>query len=315
MEKIENKQIFYFQMSCDFFDNDDRIKILEAQTNGFAYCNLYLKLLLKSAKTGGYYRISDALAHDARSLAATTGIDIDTVKSGMTILQSLELIEVLDDGTIVVPAAADFAERIKVLADNPHAERQRRYKERKKAEKAALQARETGKIASVTESNAPITENVSKASPEVTQGDGKNDDSYSYSYNYSYSKKEKEKEREKISPANASDNTHTKPKKKNKTKLSLPAPDFGEVKEYIHARGDLISAERFYNYYFSLGWPLADWRARVAYWEATQKERQTTGAVPLPPLGYLQRDVPPEEIAGLVSDPLADMAAILEAAT
>ena len=121
MEKSENKQIFYFQMSCDFFDNDDRIKILEAQTNGFAYCNLYLKLLLKSAKTGGYYRISDALAHDARSLSATTGIDIDTVKSGMNILQSLELIEVLDDGTIIVPAAADFAERIKILADNPHA--------------------------------------------------------------------------------------------------------------------------------------------------------------------------------------------------
>lgn len=314
MEKSENKQIFYFQMSCDFFDNDDRIKILEAQTNGFAYCNLYLKLLLKSAKTGGYYRISDALAHDARSISATTGIDIDTVKSGMNILQSLELIEVLDDGTIIVPAAADFAERIKVLADNPHAERQRRYKERKKAEKAALQSQKTGKIESVTESNAAITGSVTKASPEVTQSNEKNDDSYSYSYNYSYSKKEKEKEREKKSPANASETTHTKPKEKSK-KISCSAPEFSEVKEFIHARGDLISAERFYNYYMSLGWPLADWRARVLYWEATQKERKATGAIPFPPLGYMEREVTPEELAGLVSDPERDLQEILEGVT
>lgn len=304
MQRTETKQIFYFQMPCDFFDNDDRIKILEAQSNGYIYSNLYMKLLLKSAKTGGYYRISPQLPHDAKSLAAITNIDYDIVRNGLIILQSLELIDVLDDGTIVVPAAADFAERIKVLADNPHAERQRRYKERKRAEQAALESQKIGKI-----------ENVTETSPEVTPSDEKSDDSYSY--NYSYSKKERKKEREKKSPADAADETHTQNKKQNKSSSVIPS--FEEVKDFIHERGDLISAEKFFNYYKSQGWPLDDWKARVAYWEETEKERATQPAADVPPAPpgytrdregflYMANDSDPD---GLISDPSADLKTFL----
>lgn len=55
-------------------------------------------------------------------------------------------------------------------------------------------------------------------------------------------------------------------------------PDFNELKDYIKERGDIISAERFYNYYESNGWKVGknkmkSWKAAVRNWELMNKSK------------------------------------------
>lgn len=300
-QQTESKTLYFMKLQANHFQRKE-VRILESMTNGQLYSLFYLKLCLESLADNGYLRLTDEIPYNAEMLGGMTNTNVDIVRGALQACEALGLIQILEDATIYIKEVEAITGQI---ADNPNAERQRRFKAKKKAEKAALQSQETGKIESVTKSNAEVTPSVTKSNVEYRYLDNR----------YLDSRKEKEKEREKKSGANAPDNTHTEePKKKNK-KLSCAAPEFSEVKEYIHARGDLISAERFYNYYMSLGWPLADWRARVLYWEATQKEREATGTLPLPPLGYMEREVTPEELAGLVSDPEKDLQEILEGVT
>lgn len=282
METTESKGTLYFmKLQANHFQRKE-VRILESMTNGALYSLFYLKLCLESLADNGYLRLTDEIPYNPEMLAGMTNTNVDIVRGALQACEALGLIQILEDATIYIKEVEAITGQI---ADNPNAERQRRFKAKKKAEKAALQSQETGKIESVTKSNAEVTPSVTKSNVEYRYLDNR----------YLDSRKEKEKEREKKSGANA--------------------PEFSEVKEYIHARGDLISAERFYNYYMSLGWPLADWRARVLYWEATQKEREATGTLPLPPLGYMEREVTPEELAGLVSDPEKDLKEILEGVT
>ena len=303
METTESKGTLYFmKLQANHFQRKE-VRILESMTNGALYSLFYLKLCLESLADNGYLRLTDEIPYNPEMLAGMTNTNVDIVRGALQACEALGLIQILEDATIYIKEVEAITGQI---ADNPNAERQRRFKAKKKAEKAALQSHEMGKIESVTKSNAEVTPSVTKSNVEYRYLDNR----------YLDSRKEKEKEREKKSGANAPDNTHTEEQPKKKTKkLSCAAPEYSEVKEYIHARGDLISAERFYNYYMSLGWPLADWRARVLYWEATQKERESTGTLPLPPLGYMEREVTPEELAGLVSDPEKDLQEILEGVT
>jgi hypothetical protein len=55
-------------------------------------------------------------------------------------------------------------------------------------------------------------------------------------------------------------------------------PDFNELKDYIKERGDVISAERFYNYYESNGWKVGknkmkSWKAAVRNWELMNRSK------------------------------------------
>ena len=72
-----------------------------------------------------------------------------------------------------------------------------------------------------------------------------------------------------------------KEKEKEYIESSIPphAPTLDEVKKYCEERGNNVDAEKFYDYYTSIGWmsrgniPIKDWKTKVRYWEKTEHKK------------------------------------------
>lgn len=290
-----DKQLYFFKLQADYFKRNE-VRILEKMENGKEYSLFYLKIMIESLATNGYLRLSEEIPYNESMLAAITDTNVDIVRGALKACNALGLLEILEDATIYFRDVELLAGSV---ADNPNAERQRRFKARKKAEKSNFQSQETGKIESVTKSNASVT-------PDVTEDNIE----YRYIDTKSIREKEKEKEREKDGSGNAS-MTHTQDKKKD-------GPTLEEVKEYCKAESLDIDAGRFWTYYQSLGWPLKDWKARAQYWAATQKDKATytpPAALPPTPAGYMRDQYgnlyknESKEIC--LSDPVADLAELM----
>jgi hypothetical protein len=63
----------------------------------------------------------------------------------------------------------------------------------------------------------------------------------------------------------------------NKKEKSFVKPTIEEILDYCHQRGNHIDAEKFWNYYESIGWkvgknPMKDWRAAVRTWERKETD-------------------------------------------
>ena len=222
MEQTENKTLYFLKLQANHFQRKE-VRILEGMSNGALYSLFYLKLCLESLADNGYLRLSEEIPYNPEMLAAMTNTNTDIVRGALSACEALGLIQVLEDQTIYVKEVEALTGQI---ADNPNAERQRRFKARQKAKKENLESQEIGKIESVTKSNAEVT-------PSVTE----NNEEYRYIDTKSI-RKEREKEREKKPVANAPDNIHTEKKKQKKESFEIPS--FEEVKKYIHERGDLI---------------------------------------------------------------------------
>lgn len=90
---------FWLKLQKDFFKRHD-IRIIEAMPNGIEIAYLYIKLLAESITHDGRLRFSDSVAYTNEMLSAVLGTDVQIVNQAMDILQSLNLIEVLEDQTI-----------------------------------------------------------------------------------------------------------------------------------------------------------------------------------------------------------------------
>lgn len=101
MRENETKN-FWLQMVNDFYDSD-RMLYLESRPNGQAFSLLYTKLLLKSVKTGGVLRLSEKLAYNNVMIASFTRIPVEIVDAAMELLESLDLVEIWEDGTVFLP--------------------------------------------------------------------------------------------------------------------------------------------------------------------------------------------------------------------
>ena len=106
MRENESKN-FWLQMTNDFYDSD-RMLYLESRPNGQAYCLFYTKLLLKGIRTGGILRLSDKLTYTNDMIAYFTRMPVEIVNEAMELLQTLDLVEILDDGTIFLPEIEDM---------------------------------------------------------------------------------------------------------------------------------------------------------------------------------------------------------------
>ena len=136
-------KFYWLKLKRDFFKRHD-IRIIEEAENGKDYILFYLKLLLESIDHDGALRFSDTVPYNERMLSIITNTNIDVVRSAMKIFIDLRMIEILDDETIYM---AGVQKLIGSAVDNDVANRQRRFRERKKME--ALQICDT----SVTKSN------------------------------------------------------------------------------------------------------------------------------------------------------------------
>ena len=157
-----DKQLYFFKLQADYFKRNE-VRILEKMENGKEYSLFYLKIMIESLATNGYLRLSEEIPYNESMLAAITDTNVDIVRGALKACNALGLLEILEDATIYF---RDVELLTGSVADNPNAERQRRFKARKKAEKAFLQSQETGKIESVTKSNAMVTPAVTEDNTE-----------------------------------------------------------------------------------------------------------------------------------------------------
>lgn len=227
---MEGKKFYWLKLKRDFFKRHD-IRIVEDMPNGKDYILFYLKMLVESVDHEGKLRFSDTIPYNEQMLATITNTNLDIVRAAMKIFTSLNMIEVIDDGTIFMN---ETLKMIGSAADNDNANRQRRYRERKKQES----------LPSVTKCNADVTH------------DATNDNE----------SKSIEKEIEIEKELEYRDICGEKPKTR------FVPPTLEQVQEYCEERNNDVDAQRFHDFYSSKGWmvgknKMKDWKACVRTWE------------------------------------------------
>lgn len=124
--------LYWLKLKRDFFRRHD-IRIVESMPNGKDYVLFYLKLLCESLDHEGSLRFSDTIPYSDEMLSALTSTNIDIVRSAVKVFVELHMMELLDDGTLFMTELHKMAGK---QADNPNANRQRRFRERQKADTA-----------------------------------------------------------------------------------------------------------------------------------------------------------------------------------
>lgn len=240
-----NGKYYWLKLKKDYLKRHD-LKILEAMPHGERSVLFYIKLMLESIDHEGELRFSDKIPYTPETLATITGTKTESVKTALVRLQDLELIEIKNDGTIVLPHVKSM---IGCADDSDNAKRQKRYRERKKAEKQGVLEKRYA-TESVTSN---VTSNVTHNITPVTN----NNESIEI---------EKEKEID----------IDIKRNVKEKTLSRFIPPTVEEVRAYCLERGNNVDPEKFIAYYTSNGWkvgknPMKDWRAAVITWERKDK--------------------------------------------
>lgn len=159
MSSRDRERYYWIKLRTDYFEQDN-IKVLESMDKGFAYLIFYLKLLLKGANCEGMLRLSDTIPYDARLLATVTNTDIDTVTNALSKLNSLGMIELLDDKTLFLTQMQGM-----IGSETYKAKRMKEYRSSKLLEEQAG-------------SNEPV------CSPELDKETEKDKDTDSYSVPY-----------------------------------------------------------------------------------------------------------------------------------
>ena len=115
----DNKKYYYIKLKDNYFEQDN-IKALEAQKNGYIYSLIILKLYLKSAKYNGQLKMSDMIPYrpeDVEVLAKVLGHDIDHVKEAIRWGVKLGLIIILDTKEIWMTEMQNFIGKSSTEAD------------------------------------------------------------------------------------------------------------------------------------------------------------------------------------------------------
>lgn len=123
-----SNKYYWLKLKRDFFKRHD-IRIVEEMPNGKEYILFYLKLLCESVDHEGSLRFSDEVPYNETMLATITNTNPDIVKSAVKLFLELHMMEIMDDGTIFMREVEGM---IGSAADNDHAKRQARYRERQK---------------------------------------------------------------------------------------------------------------------------------------------------------------------------------------
>ncbi|ODJ63267.1 phage replisome organizer N-terminal domain-containing protein [Brochothrix thermosphacta] len=127
----DSKKYYYLKLKESFFDSDE-MKVLEAMSDGHKYSNILLKLYLKSLKNEGKLMLNDHIPYNTAMLATITNHSVGDVERALNILESLSLIEVLDNGSI-------YMSDIQTLIGKSSSEG-----DRKKAYRMRIEAEKTG---------------------------------------------------------------------------------------------------------------------------------------------------------------------------
>ena len=128
----DNQKYYYMRLKESFFE-EDAIKIIEGMPDGYLYSNILLKLYLKSLKYNGKLMFNNRIPYNPTVLATITGHQVGTVEKALDLFETLDLIEVLDNGAIYMLDIQNL-----IGKSSTEAERKRAYRAKIEAEKAAL---------------------------------------------------------------------------------------------------------------------------------------------------------------------------------
>lgn len=125
-------QLYFLKLKRNFFKRHDvRIIRKECGNDGLI---MYLCLLCESLDHEGKLRFSDSEPYSIEDLAILADIESETAEKTMQFLKRRGMVTVENDGTIIMDRLDDF------IAPDTGAERSRRYRERRKAEKNETEA-------------------------------------------------------------------------------------------------------------------------------------------------------------------------------
>ena len=116
---------YWLKIDKDFFKKYD-IKIMRSQNDGEKLVLFYMELMCESTSHGGKLRYSPTMAYDNDMLARIFDYDISFVENAMKILNKLELVEVLEDGTIYLPRVEEA-----IGSETESAKKMRHYRNEK----------------------------------------------------------------------------------------------------------------------------------------------------------------------------------------
>ena len=94
----DNKKYYYIKLKDNYFDQDN-IKVLEAQENGYIYSLIIIKLSIKSARYGGCLMMTDKIPYSPdkiETLAKIINHDVSHVRDAIRIASELDLITIVD---------------------------------------------------------------------------------------------------------------------------------------------------------------------------------------------------------------------------
>lgn len=118
----ESEKYYWLRLKRDFFKRHD-ITLVEAMENGKDYVLFYLKLLCESIDHNGNLRFSETIPYNEKMLSVITNTNIDIVKSAIQVFQELNMIEILDDGTLYMQEITTM-----IGSETKWAEKKREYR-------------------------------------------------------------------------------------------------------------------------------------------------------------------------------------------
>ena len=95
----DNKKYYYIRIKEDFYDSEE-MKLLQAMDDGYLFSDILMKMYLKSLKNEGKMMFRDNIPYNAKMIATITGHSTSIVEKAIAVFRDLDLIEVLDNGTI-----------------------------------------------------------------------------------------------------------------------------------------------------------------------------------------------------------------------
>ena len=115
----DNKKYYYLKLKDNFFEQDS-IRILESQENGYIHSLIILKLYLKACKYDGWLKMTETIPYspdDVDTLAKVIGHDVDHVKVAISKAVKFGLVTILDSGQIWMTEIQNFIGHSSTEAD------------------------------------------------------------------------------------------------------------------------------------------------------------------------------------------------------
>lgn len=258
-------KFYWLKLKKDIFKRHDLIN-LRSQEKGLIYEAIFIHMMTESIDHEACLRYSDKHPYTAKTLSPIVGTDPETMQEALEILEELELIEIMEDGTIFVPLASE-----NIGFETSWAEKKRQYRDSVRTERGQSE------------------DNVPECPDNVLTQEGQNEDMSDKRKEIrdiekdirDISKREKEKEREKREEDSSSSSTVSQSKKR------FSPPSLEEVRAYCMERKNGIDPEAFIAFYASKNWyigksKMVDWKASVRTWEQRRKQEAGSARADMP---------------------------------